>query len=158
MFVLKLLIGVLAIITFTKIGVNKSKNHEQIYSFYSSLCVFCNNYVNELKYSKKELETLINKEYSSTDFVLCLNSFIEKKYKNSLYFPTFLSQIEIDKLTAFFECLGKSDSVSQQGVINNYLEDFKKLKNEKYELFNKYKVFYKKLGFYVGLIMLIMVV
>ncbi|MBO5851904.1 MAG: hypothetical protein J6R29_06190, partial [Clostridia bacterium] len=64
MSILRLLIGVLSIITFTKIGANKSKNYEFIYSFYSSLCVFCNNYISELKYSKKELKCLLNKEYS----------------------------------------------------------------------------------------------
>lgn len=155
MSILRLLIGVLSIITFTKIGANKSKNYEFIYSFYSSLCVFCNNYISELKYSKKELKCLLNKEYSSSDFVFCIDNYISK---NTLNFPSYLTKMEIDKLSAFFEGLGKSDSLSQQSVINGYLEDFTKLKNEKYELFNKYKIFYKKLGFYVGLIMLIMVV
>ncbi|MBR5439660.1 MAG: hypothetical protein IKV61_05560 [Clostridia bacterium] len=156
--ILRLIIGVLAIIIFTKIGVNRSKIHEQIYIYYSDLCIFCNYYISELKFSKQQLKTLLNKEYASSEFLLTLNSFFSKKNNEIQYFPLFLSEIELNKLNSFFNIIGKGDSESQKGLISSFLEDFTNLKNLKYNELTKYKSFYKKLGFYVGLIMLIMVI
>lgn len=158
MSLLKVLIGVFAIIIFTKIGVNKSKCYEQNYRYYNALCIFCTNLLGELKYSKKELKTLENKDYYSADFTLTLTSFLSSNKDEEVFYPTYLNEVEKTKITTFFEVVGKGDSVSQQSVVNGFLEDFNALKNEKYQIFNKYKTFYKKLGFYVGLIMLIMVV
>ena len=158
MSLLKIVIGVFAIIIFTKIGVNKSKIYEQNYRYYNALCIFCTNLLGELKYSKKELKTFENKEYFSADFSSTLSTFLNEGKDKIIFYPSYLNEVEKSKITTFFEIVGKGDSLSQQGVVNGFLDDFNVLKNEKYQTFNKYKSFYKKLGFYVGLIMLIMVV
>lgn len=156
--ILRIIIGVFAIVIFTKIGANKSQLYKENYAFYNGLCVFCSNYLSELKFSKKELKTLIKKDYFSKELSLTLNDFFNEKNANSIYLPPFLSEVEKDKIISFLSMLGKGDSVSQQGVINGFLVDFTVLKNDKYKEFLKYKSFYKKLGFYVGLIMLILVI
>ena len=153
--ILKLIIGVLTIIVFTKIGVNKAKREEQIYLFFNAICSFCTVYSSELKYSKKELKNLLNKDYGSSDFNETLKNFI---LNSTFSAPNYLTNIEKDKLRSFFSVLGKGDSSSQQGVISSFFSDFTLLKDEKYKNFTKFNGFYKKLGFYVGLIMLIMVI
>ena len=153
--ILKLIIGVLTIIVFTKIGVNKAKGEEQIYLFFNTICSFCTVYSSELKYSKKELKILLNKDYGSSDFNETLKNFI---LNSTFSAPNYLTNIEKDKLLSFFSVLGKGDSTSQQGVISSFFSDFTLLKDEKYKNFTKFNGFYKKLGFYVGLIMLIMVI
>lgn len=158
MSILKLLIGVLAVVVFTKIGANKSHSYEQNYRFYNALCVFCSEYISELKFSKKELKSFINKDYGSIEFSNILSQFLTSKNAKETNFPNFLNEVEVNKLFSFFDSLGKSDSESQQGVITAFLNDFTAIKNEKYSIYKKYETFYKKLGFYVGLILLIMVV
>ncbi len=155
MYFIKLLIGVLSIIIFTKIGDNFAKNKKYVYEYYNSFYDFCNMYISELKYSKKTLESFLEKKCFSNDFLNSLSAYIKEE---AYSFPNYVSDLDSDKFKTFLTELGKSDSNSQIGTMNSFLIEFKSLKDSKFLEYNKYKTLYKKLGFFIGLILLIMVV
>ncbi len=155
MYFIRLFTGVFTIIIFSKIGDNFAKNKKYAYEYCNSFYDFCNMYISELKYSKNTLENFLDKTCFCSDFLSTLKAYVSS---GEISLPLYISEVERDKFITFLNLLGKSDSNSQISSMNTFLLEFKTIKQDKFNEYNKYKTFYKKLGFFAGLILLIMVV
>ena len=155
MLYLKLLIGVVSILLFTKIGKNKSNKYKKSYLFWSSVNMFIGDFKGDLLYKKSKLEDFLDRIYSSEEFTTLLNSLVNNE---ELEFPDFLDLEDKIDLNNFFLCLGKTDTTSQIDVINSFKEKFSMKMIEKYNSYKKYFSLSTKIGFIVGLAFMIMVI
>lgn len=152
---LKIIIGVSALVVFTRIGYIKAAQKEKEYAFYSSCAEFLRYYLSELKYLKNSLETLKDKEYSSEEFKNTLSSVIDGK---TAVYPEYVKNNERVKFDSLFSLIGKGGEESQTTAVESFLCDFIKLSEEKREFNKKYKTLAIKTGFVLGLAILIMVI
>ena len=155
MLYLKLLIGVVSILLFTKIGKNKSNKYKKSYLFWSSVNMFIGDFKGDLLYKKSKLEDFLDRQYSAEEFTVLLNSLVNNE---ELEFPDFLDLEDKIDLNNFFLCLGKTDTTSQIDVINSFKEKFSMKMIEKYNSYKKYFSLSTKIGFIVGLAFMIMVI
>ncbi len=158
MFILKILIGILAIycsVNIAKCHADKIKNK---YYFFKDVCMFCKEYEINLSYDKKDLKLFLNNEYSSVEFDTLLKNFITDGEINDDSIPKFLNDKEVREVVSMLNSLGKSDSKSQLLSITNYYKIFSDIQSEKNLEFKKFYSVYVKIGFSIGLMLLIMVI
>ena len=152
---IRLLLGVSMLIVCTLIGKQKALKLKNGYLYFSSLRAFCKNYESNLIYGKKEIKTFINEEYSSTYFTSTLKSFIEN---DKLNLPDFLSSKESSDVSEFFNFLGVSDSASQLITVKSFYNTFLEYEKDKNESYKKSYSAYLKIGFSIGLMLLLVVI
>ena len=155
MLYLRLSIGVVFILLSTKIGKNKGDKYKCSVLFYESALSFCSVFKSDLLYKKSKLNDFLDFEYSSIEFKIVLENYINNQ-ENS-YWPEFLSANERLEFDNFFLSLGKTDSLSQIEVINAYKNKFELKLEDKRLQYKKYYTLTTKLGFIVGLGLMIMV-
>ncbi len=152
---LKVFIGALLIVICVKIGKIKADSIKNEYLFFYDLRSFVKEYEQNLSFTKKDVKSFITLSYTSTE----LNELL-KSYLNGveLVLPNYLSVKETADITAFFNNLGVSDTKTELLSVKNYYQifnDYVLLKNEKYK---KYYSVYLKIGFSVGIMLLVMVI
>ena len=155
MLYLRLCIGVIFILLCTKIGKNKGDKYKNSVLFYESALSFCNNFKSDLLYKKSNLNDFLNFEYTSVDFKNILENYITNQEIS--FYPEFLTANERLEFDNFFLSLGKTDSLSQIEVINAYKDKFHLKLEDKRVQYKKYYTLTSKLGFIVGLGIMIMV-
>lgn len=155
MLYLRLSIGVVFILLSTKIGKNKGDKYKCSLLFYESAISFCSNFKSNLLYKKSNLNDFIDFEYSSIEFKVVLENYINNQ-EISCY-PEYLSANERLEFDNFFLSLGKTDSLSQIEVINAYKDKFQLKLEDKRVQYKKYYTLTTKLGFVIGLWLMIMV-
>ena len=106
-------------------------------------------------YKKSNLNDFLNFEYTSVDFKNILENYIN--YQEISFYPEFLGVDERLEFDNFFLSLGKTDSLSQIEVINAYKDKFHLKLEDKRVQYKKYYTLTSKLGFIVGLGIMIMV-
>lgn len=154
MFVLKLIIGIGAIVLAVKIAKDKSDLIKNEYLYFNGLVNFCDKVLSDLSYKKSKLERLLTLEFNSNDLNLTLSTFKNKK----IIFPAFLSKDEEYLIIDFLTILGKSDVESQIKNVIAFKKEFIKICNEKYERYTKTNKLFVKLGFVSGLLIFILVI
>ncbi len=155
MFVLKLGIGVACVYLCCKIAVLKASAIKENYLFWESAVTLCNVLLQEFSYKKRPLSGVVDKNYTSNDFKILLNSFIKG---DSVDYPKYLSNSEIVKINTFLNELGKSDSETQKITINSYKTEFESILIDKKAEYKKTYSVTLKVGFSMGIMMLIMVI
>ena len=155
MFMLKLLIGISAIIISVKIGIDRASKNKRIYYFFNSVEITCDKFISDISYKKSNVNSVLKGKYPSNEYNLLIDNFTKN---NKLVLPNFLSIEEKLLIEDMFNSLGKMDSEAQTKYILSIKNQIKKISNEK--LLN-YKKFYNlsiKLGFIFGLFIFIMVI
>ena len=154
MFVLKLIIGIGAIVLAVKIAKDKSDVIKNEYLYFNGLVNFCDKVLSDLSYKKSKLERLLTLEFNSKDLNLTLSTFKNEK----IIFPAFLSKDEEYLIMDFLTTLGKSDVESQIKNVIAFKKEFIKICNVKYERYTKTNKLFVKLGFVSGLLIFILVI
>lgn len=137
-------------------------------AFYSALCDFNANFINELNFSRKKISELLVPDYSSKNFnalilivkqkkceqnALCLKNELSGEWQNELD----LSDGQISEIENYFSFIGSSDALSQESECLRYSELFKKQLAESEKGDKTLGSLYKKLGFIIGLIAFVVV-
>lgn len=141
---------IVAITTYAGYAVSKKYYYKR--KFYQSFYDFNLIMRSEIAYGKNTVKTIIKQNDDGEEFYRNLKEFINnEEYKKVEYF----NASENDFVRNYFNTIGEGDAVSQtkfvdgtEGRLKKYLEDA--CANEK-----KYKTLYIKLGFMVGLIIMI---
>ena len=154
MFVLKLIIGIGAIVLAVKIAKDKSDVIKNEYLYFNGLVNFCDKVLSDLSFKKSKLEYLLTLEFNSKDLNLTLSTFKNEK----IIFPAYLSKDEEYLIIDFLTSLGKSDVESQIKNVIAFKKEFIKISNEKYERYTKTNKLFVKLGFVSGLLIFILVI
>ncbi len=155
MSVLKLCLGVALLILSTIIARQYASKFKQKFEYYSSLVTMLNSINAELIYTKRLIQEAVNVEYTSKDFAKTVNSVY---FEGEPTFPKYLTKQEIEKLKLTFGSLGKGDANAQKLVVSGYLQEFGDITRE---LNCKYKKNYQtiiKVGFLIGMMLLLMVI
>ena len=154
MFVLKLIIGIGAIVIAVKIAKDKSDVIKNEYLYFNGLVNFCDKVLSDLSFKKSKLEYLLTLEFNSKDLNLTLSTFKNEK----IIFPAYLNKDEEFLIIDFLTSLGKSDVESQIKNVIAFKKEFIKISNEKYERYTKTNKLFVKLGFVSGLLIFILVI
>ena len=152
---LKVFIGALFIVICVKIGKIKADSIKNEYLFFYDLRSFVKEYEQNLSFTKKDVKSFITLSYTSNELNELLKSYLNGA---ELVLPNYLSVKETADITAFFNNLGVSDTKTELLSVKNYYQifnDYVLLKNEKYK---KYYSVYLKIGFSVGIMLLVMVI
>ncbi|MDY6367941.1 MAG: hypothetical protein SPL13_05465 [Clostridia bacterium] len=145
--------GVIGFILSTFIGYRLSVKFTQRKSFYNTFYNFNEKMLDEISFSSKSLLTLIEKEsVNSNDFYVILQ---KKIIKSDYNYPQYLKPEDKIFFEEYEKLLGKSDKKSQNEFLTAKKNELLKLKTESEQEEKKYKNLYVKLGFLLGLVMLV---
>ena len=155
MYLIRVIVGVCAVIISVKIGVDKSSKYKNEYYFWLSLIAFCDSYILEISYKKTEINNFLKYKSSSLDFDNFLNFFIKE---NKLLYPNYINFEEQNLINNVFNAIGKTNSQTQIELFNGYKENFSKILDEKHKTYQKFYSVSLKLSFICGLVLFIMVI
>ena len=158
----KFVLGV-AIVAFCSFcGVYMTKKYRKKQSFYAQLWEFNERFLSEITYYRRPLIEFLSKYAYKNEFATLIQTFclgLEKgvfSLENSrLDFLTEEDKIEVED---YFRMLGKGDSVSQKGYFSSVRDTLAKLENETKTEAKRYGDLYLKIGFLLGLLVLILIV
>ena len=167
---IKFALGI-AIIAFTSFtGYVLAKKYRQRKEFFAQWQEFNERFLAEISYYRRPLNDFLSKYVYKGEFQEILYSFsvlIRKEGQRkqtmlqnalSLSEYSFLKNEERQRVEDYFLMLGKGDSVSQKAYFSSVRDLLKKLQNESKEQSKKYGDLYIKLGFLLGLLILILII
>ncbi len=158
----KFLLGI-AIVAFTSFcGYYLAKKYRKRQSFYVQWWEFNERFLGEIAYYRRPLGEFLSKYTYKNEFGMFLNSFYislqqEKKLRVMMY-PDFLTEEEKRELQDYFSMLGRGDSGAQKAYFSAIKDMLTKRKTESLEACKKYGDLYVKLGFLIGLFILVLIV
>lgn len=155
MFLVKLGIGTICVYLCSKIATFKANELKDRCLFWESAVKLCNVLLQEFSYKKRPIKIAISTQYSSNDFKRLLNGYVNG---SNLDFPKYLTDVEVFKIKTFLDELGKSDSETQKIALNSYKTEFEGIAIDKKLEYKKTYSVTLKVGFSVGIMMLIMVI
>lgn len=154
---MNLFLGLIILCLSVYIGTTFSKKYKDKVIFYSNFSYFNQNLKNEISFTQKTINCLLEKEKNNKNyFYNNLNAFfLKKEIDNNAINCNFLDDKEKAYFISYITTIGKGDKNSQLSYLNNvsaYLEERYKsaILDEK-----KYKTLNIKLGFLIGLTFLI---
>ena len=131
--------------------------------FFFQFCEFNDRFLNEISYYKRPLETFIGSYEYKGEFSLLLQDFltVNRKKRDFDWLKgeeySFLKQEEKTLIYDYFQMLGKGDSVSQKNYFSSTKDRLLYLRKETAEICKKYGDLYLKIGFLIGLLVLILI-
>lgn len=152
---MNILRGLLALVVCTLIGYYKSLRYVKISSFYQSFYLFSKKITAEISFSKKSIVEIANELTEKNDFNLCVKKFY---IENSFCAYKYFDNDENNFLRLYLHSVGDSDRDSQIKSLSHFQKELEEKVNFANENLRKYKTFYIKIGFLVGLILLIMLI
>ncbi len=156
MLLFKLILGVSVILLFLKIAKNKNESKKQVYELYYHLYILCEDFYNEMLYKKTPINDFLKKRNGNKLFNNIIDSYINNKLDKSLFNKDFTDS-EIDAILTFFSSLYDANTESVKNTLLSYKNQFYKWYIERNEKAKKYAVLYTKIGFSVGLMIMIVV-
>ena len=164
---MKVILGI-AIVVFTSYcGRFFAKKHRIRKRFYNEFFEFNERYLNEISYYKRPITEFMAKYPANGEFKRLLTDFYDSLREKSTPFAVFSKALEeYDFLRTdeksfildYFSMLGKGDSFSQKEYFSGNKKRLLDLKEESEKQSNRYGDLYFKLGFLVGLAVLIIIV
>ncbi len=151
---MKLILGLLLLIISTFISYILSDKFKKRRVYYQNFRLFNSKLKNELVFTKKSIVELIDKK-SCDDFMMNLNNYYQSGSEHSTF--TFLKNDEIDFFYDYVKTIGNGDEVSQLEYVNAMDIEINKFLLEAEQNEKKYKTLYIKIGFLIGLILLIII-
>lgn len=161
----KFLLGI-AVVAFTSLcGYFLAQKYRRKQLFFRQLYVFNERFLSEISYYRRPLLDFATKYRYKEEFGELLRIFfygLEKKnysLKSALDKPeyAFLDVEEKTLLDDYFSMLGKGDCTSQKCYFSSMCDLLKKKQQETEETCKKYANLYVKIGFLLGLLILILI-
>lgn len=155
---MKIVLGIICLLFCVFMGKVLAKKYTDRRIFYSDLFEFNKKFRVEITFSQNTLPTIIS-EFRNKEgiFYKNLNEFFNTN-KSVALDKNIFSEQENDFFIKYLNSLGKSDKNSQLNQIDSFTSEIEnKVSITKTEE-EKYKKLYKKLGFLIGLILLIMLI
>lgn len=161
----RLILGVIIVIFCTVAGFLLAKKYRKRKQFFTQLYLFNERFLNELSYYRRPLTECIGQFAYKGEFALLLDLYFESiengsyilDVKNNAEF-SFLTNEEKNDVTDYFRMIGKGDSASQKSHFSAQQTDLQKRRSDAEKIAKKYEELYVKLGFLIGLFLLIMLI
>lgn len=153
---MKLFLGLILLIICIFIGYIKSNKYYFRRVFYDDFVKFNEKFKQEVSFKQRTIKNIIEDELSDSDFITVIKGsiFNEKTTEKNL---NYLNENEIKYFKDYVSTIGTVDKTIQldflQNISNEIIDKQKQCVSEE----NKYKKLYIKLGFFIGLILLILV-
>jgi len=155
----------LAILAFTSgVGYCLASKYRKRRLFFGQLFDFNERYLQELDYYKRPLKEFVEVQAYKGEFAEFLKFYLEFLGKNGVLLSDFLLNVVfLDKseekfLGDYFNSLGKGDSQSQKSQFSTLKATLSGWKNETEEEYKKYAELYVKLGVFIGLAIIIIII
>lgn len=152
---MNILLGCLLLILSTYVGTCFSKKYTERNIFYNDFIVFNNNLKNEINYSQNTIFYILNnKTRKNSDFYNCVKAFFFDK-QTFVFEKNYINNEEKTFFNNYLQTIGSGDKVAQLKYVELISQQLKEKVKKTEEDQLKYKSTYIKLGFLVGLILLI---
>lgn len=162
----KFFLGI-AIVAFTSFcGYVLAKKYRQRKNFFAQLREFNERFLNEISYYRRPLAEFVSKYAYKGEFNRLLECFFRTLGENSYLFEedlqgaeyNFLTREEKGDIKDYFFMLGKGDSASQKTYFSSVKDRLLQKQTETEKNCKKYGDLYVKLGFLIGLLILILII
>ena len=160
---MKLTIGIIAIIICTFFAYRASVKYTKRKVFYDDFGAFNDKLKSEIAFSKNTILSLVASINDESDFgVLLKRRFNKNENVNALYEGSiarelkYLKRADVDFINDYFYSIGKADGVTELKIINKYGEEIFKNLSVAVSDEKKYRPLYVKLGFLLGILVLIL--
>jgi stage III sporulation protein AB len=158
----KFILGV-AIVAFCSFcGYYMTKKYRKRQSFYLQLWEFNERFLSEVTYYRRPLAEFLSKYSYKNEFAVLLQSFYLGLEKGSFSLENicldFLTEEDKKELEDYFGMLCKGDSTAQKAYFSGLKEVLAKKKMQSVEEGKKYGDLYVKLGFLIGLFLLVLMI
>lgn len=161
----RLILGVIIVVFCTVVGFLLAKKYRKRKQFFAQLYLFNERFLNELSYYRRPLAECIGQFAYKGEFALLLDLYFEciesgsylLDVKNNAEF-SFLTEEEKNGVIDYFRMLGKGDSASQKTHFSAQQASLQKWRVDAENLAKKYEDLYVKLGFLIGLFLLIILI
>ncbi len=156
----------LTIIAFTSFcGYILAKKYRRKKHFFMQFMAFNERFISELSYFRRPMREFILAYTYKGEFLNLLRQFLSLSHKEFLTFHEelsspeyyFLKNDEKTTILNYFSMLGKGDSASQKIYFLGARDVLKKYEEEAYRECKKYGELYIKIGFLLGLLILILI-
>lgn len=163
----KLIVGIIFVCFSTFCGYLLSKKYRRRKKFFQQWTIFNERFLNEIAYYRRPLKEFYQKFEYDGDFNLFLLGFLESLTKNEgnkwefeglLKEFSFLEKEDKGMITDYFLMLGRGDSRSQKEYFSSVKSPLEKRALAVETQAKKYGDLYVKLGFLLGLALLIIIV
>lgn len=146
-------LGLMLLAISTFISYILSDKYRKRKDFYKKFTIFNEKLISELNFSKKTLIEMISNLEDNSDF----NKFLCKYVRNREIVENinYLNSDEQGFFVNYITTIGNGDVVSQLNFVNSAKIEIEKNLNEAIENDKKYKILYLKIGFLIGLILLV---
>jgi stage III sporulation protein AB len=162
---IKLLLGI-AVVVFTSFcGYVLAKRYRQKQLFFRQFYTFNERFLNEISYYRRPLHEFVKRYSYKDEFNELLRIFFNVLEEKRLLFKDILDNQEFDFLNQeekvvvsdYFLMLGKGDSASQKKYFTAMRDTLMKLQREAENSCENYAGLYIKIGFLLGLLILILI-
>lgn len=150
---MNLIFGIIALFLCVLIGRELSMKYTRRKEFYYEFFDFNERLISEVAFSKNTLGYLISIYKQRGDFIECINEYL--KNKNLLFNKGYLTNDEKKNLFQYVETVCKGDNNLQIAYLKSINEHIETKRSNAVEEELKYKKLYIKLGFLIGLIVLV---
>ena len=151
---MNIVLGIICLVVSTYIGYYFSKKYIEKKKFYNDFYFFNKSLYNQISFSQKSLYNVINDKNNDSYFINSLRrKIIDKDYNYNL--SSSFTKDDKDLFIEYSSNLGSSDYSTQKKFLTDIEAIILNKKNESEINEKKYKNTYVKLGFTIGLIILI---
>lgn len=150
---MKIIIGIFFLFLCTFIGYNLSLKYTKRKIFYGNFFNFNEKLLREVSFLQTTIVSLLNDIDINTDFYDSLKHYVNtKEFK---FDKQYLLEEEKNELNRYFKTIGTSDKNGQIEYLNSMDITLKNKRIQSEENEKKYRTLYIKMGFLIGLIILI---
>ena len=154
MFLIKVSLGVSLVVLCCCVAKNKANIVKEKVYYFNSLILACDFIKSDLLFKKRNLNEILSVNYPSYDFLQTVNDYFIGKNT----YPDYLTNEELVLIKEFFSMLGGSDANSQITALELFKTEFSKIRDDKKREYDKnYKVTLK-VGFSIGIMLLVVVI
>ena len=148
---MRIFLGLLSLIVCTAFGYYFSLKYVEKRKFYSDFLTFNKRYRSEINFSFNTIGHIIN-NFNDGKFIRILKNVYKEE---EIEYPKFLNEEEINFLDSYISYIGKTDKFTQENFIDSVNGNLINYYNVSVEEEKKYKNYYVKLGFLIGLIVFV---
>ena len=150
---MKIIIGIFFLFLCTFIGYNLSLKYTKRKIFYGNFFNFNEKLLREVSFLQTTIVSLLNDIDINTDFYDSLKHYVNtKEFK---FDKQYLFEEEKYELNRYFKTIGTSDKIGQLEYLSSMDITLKNKQIQTEENEKKYRMLYIKMGFLIGLIILI---
>jgi hypothetical protein len=149
---MNLILGVVGLVFCLFFSSRLSEKYSLRHCFYNDFSTFNDRLKNEIAYTQNSIIKTIEQFDSKSDFFCGVNDYFKLSNK---FQKSYLSNEEIDEFNSYLSTIGKGDKQSQLLYLDGVKDSVNKKREQTEMEEKKFKPLYKKVGFMIGLIVLI---